>query len=214
MVLVRSTRRVLYGNLTQSSYRDDIEDIPAMIKNGSSQNRVINKSLFFSATRLMTLKTRTSAAYKGIMNLFYREGCRDLVSGTGMDVVNSMNEALDVHHIFPKTYCKSMGYSMEMCDSIVNKTPLLAASNRAIGSNPPSVYSAKIMRESSLSESEFRKRVESNLIDYDAFISDDFKRYFVNRAKRILLLIEKVMGKPITDKDSEQTIELFGASLA
>lgn len=45
-------------------------------------------------------------------------------------------------------------------------------------------------------------------------MADDFRKYFVNRAKRILRLIEQVMGKPITDKDSEQTIELFGESLA
>ena len=205
----------MYGNLTHSSYTNDIEDVTrliGLIENKPSQNRTIN-SAFFSATRLMSLKSRTSAAYKGIMALFYHEGCRDLVNGTIMDVVNSMNEMLDVHHIFPKNYCKDMHYSMDMCDSIINKTPLLAASNRLIGGNAPSVYSAKIMRDASLSQPEFRKRVESNLIDYEAFITDDFTTYFINRAKKILQLIEHVMGKPVTDKDSEQTQELFGTSL-
>ena len=129
-------------------------------------------------------------------------------------LTKSAKKSVDIHHIFPKTYCQNMNYPMEMCDSIINKTPLLAASNRSIGGNPPSVYSAKIIKEASLSQSEFRKRVESNLIDYEAFINNDFRKYFINRARRIMLLIEQVMGKPITDKDSEQTIELFGSSLA
>ena len=201
----------MYGNLTHSSYTNDIEDVVATVRGGPSQNRTVSAA-FFSATRLMSLKTRTSAAYKGIMALLYREGCRDLVNGTIMDVMNSMNEMLDVHHIFPKAYCKGK-YSLEKCDSIVNKTPLLSASNKAIGGAAPSAYSAKIMNAASISPAEFRKRVESNFINYNSFITDDFNVYFIDRAKRLLGLIENVMGKPITDKDSDQTRELFGESL-
>ncbi|MBQ7220114.1 MAG: hypothetical protein IJS28_03955 [Synergistaceae bacterium] len=202
----------MYGNMTYSLYVNDIEDVAAAIREAPSQNRTISKA-FFSATRLMSLKSKSSSAYKGIMALLYREGCKDFINGTSMDVVNSMNEALDVHHIFPKDYCKRL-YLQERCDSIINKTPLLAASNRSIGKDAPSVYSARIMREASIDSIEFRKRIESNLIDYEAFIADDFNAYFIDRAKKLLRLIEKAMGKPVTDKDSPQTIELYGESLA
>ena len=203
----------MYGNITPSIYVNDIEDVTAAVRGKPSQNRTVN-SAFFSATRLIALKTRTSAAYKGVMALLYRAGCRDLVSGTIMDVVNSMNEMQDVHHIFPEKWCKAHHCPPEKYNSIINKTPLLAASNRSIGGDAPSVYSRRIIHDTAISESEFRRRAESNFIDYDAFMADDFGRYFVDRAKKILRLIEQVMGKPITDKDSAQTIELFGASLA
>ena len=202
----------MYGNMTYSLYVNDIEDVAAALSGKPSQNRTINKA-FFSATRLMSLKTKLSAAYRGIMALLYREGCRDFISGTIMDVVKSMDETPDVHHIFPKSYCKGK-YSLEKCDSIINKTPLLAASNRSIGKDAPSVYSARIMQSASIDSAEFRKRIESNLIDYESFIADDFNAYFIDRAKKLLRLIEQVMGKPVTDKDSQQTIELYGASLA
>ena len=43
---------------------------------------------------------------------------------------------------------------------------------------------------------------------------DDFDGYFVERARRILGLIESAMGKRVTDRNSEETIKQFGESLA
>ena len=203
----------MYGNLTFSSYTNDIEDIPAAIAGNSSKMRTIN-SAFFSATRLITLTSGTGAAYKGIIALMFKSGCRDLVDGSIMDVVLSMSETPDIHHIFPKAYCEDQHIPKSRYNSVINKTPLLASSNRLIGKNPPDVYSRIIVQSTGTIEDEFRKRVESNFIDYDLFIADDFEAYFIDRAKKLLRLIEQVMGKPITDKDSAQTIGLYGASLA
>ncbi|MDO4757399.1 MAG: hypothetical protein Q4A54_13700, partial [Parabacteroides sp.] len=168
---------------------------------------------FFSATRLLSLQTRNSAAYKGIMALIYREQCRDFMNGTTMDLVKSMDESPDIHHIFPEAYCTKAGYKREKWNSIVNKTPLLPASNRSIGGSAPSIYSKKIMRDASINADTLKTRVESHLIDYEAFAADDFERYFIARAKRLLAVIEKAMGKTVADKDSEQTINAFGVGL-
>ena len=203
----------IYGGSPDTRYVYDIEDVTAELRGERSLNRTVNAS-FFQTTRLLTLQTRNSAAYKGIMALLYHNACRDFVADTIMDVVKSMDETPDIHHIFPEAYCRKANLPREKWNSIINKTPLLASSNRFIGGAAPSVYSAKILNAASISPAEFRKRIESNFIDYDAFIADDFDAYFIDRAKRLLGLIEQVMGKPITDKDSAQTIELFGASLA
>ena len=56
-------------------------------------------------------------------------------------------------------------------------------------------------------------KVESHLIDYIALVGDDFNSYFIARAKCIMKVIEKAMGKTIADKGSEQTVYLFGCSL-
>lgn len=202
----------MYGGANESRYANDIDDVVAVIRGKDVAIRTINAS-FFSATRLLSLQTRLSAAYKGIMALVYREQCRDFVKGTTMDIVKSMDEAPDIHHIFPEAYCVKMGIKREKWNSIVNKTPLLPASNRQIGGNAPSVYSKAIMQKADIDESQLRMRIESHLIDWDAFIHDDFQAYFIDRARKILSAIEAAMGKKISDRGSEQTIQGFGCSL-
>lgn len=202
----------MYGGANETRYANDIEDVVAAINGKPSQNRTIN-SAFFSATRLLSLQTRLSAAYKGIMALVYRESCRDFYKGTTMDIVKSMDEAPDIHHIFPEIYCIKKGYRKEKWNSIVNKTPLLPESNRSIGGDAPSIYSAKIIKKANIDEAQLRMRVESHLVDYDAFIADDFDAYFIARAKRLLAVIESAMGKSVADKGAEHTVHQFGCSL-
>ncbi|MHC1694000.1 MAG: DUF262 domain-containing protein [Eubacteriales bacterium] len=202
----------MYGGANETRYANDIDDIVNAIKGNDSQNRTINGA-FFSSTRLLSLQTRLSAAYKGIMALVYRESCRDFVKGTTMDIVKSMDEAPDIHHIFPEVYCIRNGLRREKWNSIINKTPLLPESNRSIGGDAPSIYCNKIMKNAQIDELQLRIHVESHLIDYDALIANEFDKYFIARAKRLLTVIENVMGKYVADKGSEQTIQQFGCSL-
>ena len=202
----------MYGGANETRYATDIEDVVAEIKGKDSQNRTINAA-YFSVTRLLSLQTRNSAAYKGIMALVYREQCRDFMQGITMDIVKSMDESPDIHHIFPEAYCKKMGLDKTKWNSIVNKTPLLPASNRQIGGDAPSVYSGNIMKKVEIDEVELRFRIESHLVNYDYLIADDFDHYFIARAKAILKVIEAAMGKTIADKGSEQTIKEYGCSL-
>ena len=202
----------MYGGANETRYATDIEDVVADIQGNDSQNRTINAA-YFSATRLLSLQTRNSAAYKGIMALVYREQCRDFMQGITMDIVKSMDESPDIHHIFPEAYCKKMGFDKNKWNSIVNKTPLLPASNRQIGGEAPSVYSKSIMKKAEIDEAELKYRVESHLINYDHLISDNFDKYFIARAKAILKVIEDAMGKTISDKGAEQTVKEYGCSL-
>ncbi len=202
----------MYGGANETRYATDIEDVVADIQGKDSQNRTIN-SAYFSATRLLSLQTRNSAAYKGIMALVYREQCRDFMQGITMDIVRSMDESPDIHHIFPEAYCKKMGYDKTKWNSIVNKTPLLPASNRQIGGEAPSKYGKNIMNKATIDDMELKRRVESHLINYEYFIVNDFDNYFIERAKAILKVIEEAMGKTIADKGSEQTIKEYGCSL-
>ena len=198
---------------SNTNYVNDIEDVLNSINGRHSLNRTVNAALFNPA-RLLTMRTRQSAAYKGVMALLYKNGCMDLVSGMIMDVAKSIDIEPDIHHIFPSQHCKAKHYPKERYDSIINKTPLLAASNRSIGGAAPSTYSAKIIKKASIDDAELRQRLKTNLIDYDSFMKDDFEEFFRDRASRLLELIVKAMGKPIPDKDSAHMIELYGVSLA
>ena len=69
------------------------------------------------------------------------------------------------------------------------------------------------MKKAEIDEAELRARVESHLVDYECFITDDFDGYFIARAKALLKTIEVAMGKNIADKGSEQTKNIYGTSL-
>ena len=203
----------MYGGANETRYANDIEDIVDEVYGKPNPARTVNAA-FFSATRLLTLQTRLSAAYKGIMALLYREKCRDFMNDTTIDLVNSMVQSPDIHHIFPEAYCVKSGIKRQRYNSIVNKTPILPETNRSIGGNAPSVYIKGILKKvDGLTEEELKERIESHFVNYSALSADDFDTYFIDRAKALLVLIEKAMGKQVSDKDSDATIEQFGMSL-
>lgn len=204
----------MYGGANETRYANDVEDMVDAIMEQSYSVRTINAA-FFSATRLLTLQTRLSAAYKGIMALLYKEKCQDFMNKTTIDLVNSMVQSPDIHHIFPEAYCKKNNIPREKYNSIVNKTPILPETNRYIGGDAPSVYITRILNKvNGLTPSEMQIRIESHLIDYDALSSDDFDTYFIDRAKNLLNLIDNAMGKKVADRDSEETIRQFGGCLS
>ena len=224
----------MYGGASETRYANDVEDIMMAIESSDvSKIRTIN-SAFFSATRLLELQRRTSAVYKGILALFYKNGCRDFAIDTPLDIMYYTNADLDIHHIFPKRYCESRpDIKSSWCNSIINKTPLLKQTNTKIGGKAPSRYVKDIAKDiekeierkkvennvnrSNVSSSEatkrLRERIETDFINYDALINDDFATYFIDRAKSILTLIENAMGKTVTDKGAEATIQIYGQSL-
>lgn len=203
----------MYGGANETRYANDIEDVIDDVEGRPSQSRTVNAA-FFSATRLLTLRTRLSAAYKGIMALLYKAKCRDLMNDTTMDVVNSITGAPDIHHIFPEAYCEKAGILRERYDCVVNKTPVLYATNRSIGGSAPSVYLPRILSKvGDMDEADLRNRVESHQASYDMLRSDDFDGFFLDRASRLLDLIEGAMGKQVGDRSSETTIQAFGSAL-
>ena len=203
----------LYGGANETRYANDIEDVIEEIYGRPNASRTIN-SAFFSSTRLLTLQTRNSAAYKGIMALFYMQKCRDFMNNITIDIVNSMLQSPDIHHIFPEAYCEKVGISRQKYNCIVNKTPILPETNRSIGGNAPSVYTRSILKKVvGLTELELKGRIESHLINYKSLATDDFDTYFIDRAKKILDLIEIAMNKPVSDRNAEITVQQFGAAL-
>lgn len=203
----------MYGGANETRYANDIEDVIDEVEGRQSLNRTVNAA-FFSATRLLTLRTRLSAAYKGIMALLYRAGCRDFMNDTTMDVVNCITGAPDIHHIFPEAYCEKIGIPRERYDCVVNKTPILYATNRSIGGSAPSAYLARIVAKvEGVDEDDLRGRVESHQADFGYMKADDFESFFLDRASRILSLIEGAMGKPVGDRASETTVRAFGTAL-
>ncbi len=63
------------------------------------------------------------------------EGCRDFMSGLPIDLQIYNSDSIEIHHIVLRAYCKSQGISGSLYNSIVNKLPFSAMTNRSIGGN-------------------------------------------------------------------------------
>lgn len=145
------------------------------------------------------------------MALLYKGKGLDLMRGISIDIVNSMETAPDIHRIFPQSHCVKTGYERHKWNSVINKMPLLPESDREIGGLTPSVCSAKFVKK--VKSNRVNSVIESNLIDWDAFINDDFDAYFKDRAMALLDAIEFAMGKSISDRGTEETVKRFGCPL-
>lgn len=201
----------MYGGANETRYALDVTGLITWIREGGPEPDTVTRS-YFNPARLLTLQTRLSAAYKGVMALMLKAGCRDFVSGRPMDFTTFIDEAIDIHHIFPRAYAEKR-YNREKWNSIVNKTPLFARTNRILGGNAPSVYLSKIERDDKVQAQDLNNYVGSHLIDIEQLKNDCFHDFFADRAKALLDLISNAMGKTIANRDSEETILTFGKSL-
>ena len=133
----------LYGGANETRYVNDVVGVMNWIENNGNVPKTIQES-YFNPTRLLTLQSRQSAAYKGIMALILKNHCKDFISGREMDFTVYKSENIDIHHIFPRSYCEKNNLSKEKWNSVVNKTPISYSTNREIGGVAPSEYLKKI----------------------------------------------------------------------
>ena len=200
----------LYGGANEARFALDIADVFKWIKNGDVPDTVSRSS--FAPTRLLSMQTRNSAAYKGVMAIIMQDSPLDFMSGEKMDVAKYLDEDTDIHHIFPQAYCEKQKYPQKKWNSVVNKTPIYASSNRSIGGRAPSEY-LKTMKNKGLDEETIVSAISSHKVNYEYLSKNMFDEYFVDRAKRLLDRIEVAMGKNISGRDSEETIKEFGVKL-
>lgn len=202
----------LYGSANETRYANDIVQVVNWINNNGNLPKTVT-DFYFNPMRLLGMQSRQSAAYKGVMALILKNHAQDFISGAEMDFSTFSNEKIDIHHIFPKNYCIKEGYDKRKWNSIVNKTPISASSNREIGGNAPSSYLKRLEKNGSVSSADLDKYVESHWIDHNLLRADDFQNFIIDRTKKLLAAIEKATGRTISGKDSDEVKQAFGAAL-
>ena len=168
---------------------------------------------YFNPTRLLTLQSRQSAAYKGIMALILQNHAKDFISGQEMDFTVYKSENIDIHHIFPKDYCEKCGYPRQKWNSVINKTPITYSTNREIGGVAPSSYLSKIEEKKEVNSVDLDNYLETHWININAIRSDSFDEHIISRANILLDNISLAMGKTISGRDSDEVVEAFGKAL-
>jgi hypothetical protein len=182
----------LYGAAIETRFAKDLLQVISWLNGGDEPDTVNEAAL--DPNRLLTLRTRNSAAYKGVHVLLMKEGCRDFMSGVSVDLQTYYNENIDIHHIFPQAYCRKNNIPRGLYNSIVNKTPLSSKTNRSIGGNAPSVYLNYLEEEENIHTETLDEILETHLIDVDAMRSNDFDVFFEKRKEALYRKILKAMG--------------------
>lgn len=186
----------LYGSANETRYALDMIQVTDWIENNAEEPKTIYDANF-SPSRLNTLRTRNSAAYKGVYALMMDENTKDWLSATKIDFSTYFSESIDIHHIFPVAWCEKNNIPRNDYDCIINKTPLSGRTNRIVSGDAPSKYLERLKKRAGVSDSEFNDILRSHVVSPDYMYKDDFYGFFNNRKEQILQRIEKAIGKQI-----------------
>lgn len=190
-----------YGSTTETKFARDADQVPdwamaAVDGRGAGQPETVTVASF-AETRLLTLRTRLSAAYKGVYALQMRGGCKDWLYDKDIDHASYNEMSVDIHHIFPKKWCETNAIDDARRESIVNKTPLGRRTNILISANSPSTYVPMLEERSGLAKEEMDRLLTSHLIEPSTLRNANFDEFFDRRREALVGLIESAMGKPV-----------------
>jgi len=197
----------LYGGATETRFARDLPELVAYVGSGPEPSAIVDGT--FAANRLLSLRTRNSAAYKGIYALLMRDGGRDFRSGEPIEAQAYFDDKMDIHHIFPEKWCQGEGIDPRVYNSIINKTAISARTNRKIGGKAPTAYLEALERDASVDRKGMDVLLASHVIPAEQLRDDDFGGFFQERAEALLQRIEAAMGKVIARDEAFR----FDASL-
>lgn len=189
----------LYASATETRFAKDFPELLAWVDGKDPPDTVREAS--FNVQRLDDLRTRNSAAYKGVYALLMRDGAEDFRTGQPATDTAYFDESIDIHHIFPQDWCEKQGISKRVYDSVINKTPLAYRTNRKIGGSAPSLYLARLQKGDKETPSVEPERLDeilkTHVINVEALRSDDFDAFFAARRAALLDRIAGAMKKPV-----------------
>jgi hypothetical protein len=199
----------LYAGSTETRFGRDIMEVTAWIEGGTEPSTVLDCN--FSPARLATLTTRNSAAYKGFMALLLQRGARDFYSGDEVSGTSYVEDEVDLYAVFP-TAAPEGKTEGKMVKSILNLMPRRKHTARRMGLVKPSVYLGKIAN-AGVTDERIDEILVSHCIEPTSIRADDFERFVRERARRLLDQVEKLTGKPVNGRDSDETVRAFGGAV-
>jgi hypothetical protein len=188
----------LYGGTTETRFGHDVPEVIEWVRGGVTEPRTVQEAQF-RPDRLDTLRTRNSAAYKGLYALLMKRRAVDWMTGSPMTVASYFDDSIDIHHIFPKAWCEAHGVTRARYDSITNKTPLTGRTNRVIGGSAPSVYLPVLVGKAQASEAAVDHNIASHLVLATLLRADDFDGFMAARKAALCELVSAAIGKPVQD---------------
>ena len=191
----------LYGGAVETQFARDLVDVAAYVRVGTVPNTMSQAD--FNAQRLIGLKTRNSAAYKGVYAIQMKNQAADWIKGEPLSFATFDDSNIDIHHIFPVAWCQGQKIPRDLYDSIINKTPVDAHTNKVMGGRAPSSYLGRL--RDSVHDGKLEELLDSHWLYIRHLEEDDFRTSFIQRGQKMLELIGDAMGRDLGD--GRQVIE-------
>ena len=185
-----------YGGTVETQFALDLEEVARWIRGGPSPRLVVEAS--FTPERLLTMRSRNSAAYKGLYALQMKNGAADWRTNVHLSFMTFTARSIDIHHIFPQAWCEdddTPDVPSRLYNSVINKTPIDALTNRIIGRKAPSIYLPILQKD--ISPISLDDVLVTHWIDPAILRADDFAQSFVKRGVILLSLIGQAMGRDL-----------------
>ena len=193
-----------YSSSSDTQIGRDFLDIPKWLKDDTKIPKNIEDTTF-NSNRLESMRSKASAAYKGINALLMNQGAKDFISGQEFKDTVFFNEAVDIHHIFPQKWCKKNGKVKQQYDSIINKTPLSSKTNGILGGKAPSEYLNKIEKDIKppIKTPTLNASLKSHLINPELLRKNNYEKFLETRKEELAKLIGDAIGKSIIGTEIE-----------
>lgn len=191
----------LYGSSTESRMARDVPELVEWIRADGPRPRSIDDAVF-QQERFRTLRSRLSAAYKGIHALLMKQGCQDFMTGRKADIMTFFDDNIDIHHIFPQKWCAEQHIEPSTFNSVINKTPLSRHTNIVIGGDAPSKYLRAIEEKTGIAPADLDELLRTHLIEPAHLRNDDFEGFFAARREALSSLVSTAMGKQVVLEQS------------
>ena len=127
------------------------------------------------------------------------------------------DEAVDIHHIFPKAWCERQKLPVAEYDCVVNKTPLAARTNRIIGGVAPSAYLRRLQDGQTdaqgrvvvppIAPTDLDGYLASHVIPVEQLRGDDFAGFMQKRQRNLLALICAATGHALPVQQQAEVAE-------
>jgi hypothetical protein len=192
-----------YGGAVESRMALDVQELVAWLEGGDTEPTTV-RDASFQPERLDTLRSRLSAAYKGINVIIQRNGAQDFFWKStirDLDETDWEECKLDIHHIFPRAWCDKQATPIppKRYNSILNKTPISFKANRMIGGKSPSDYLKQLQTHKNvqLDDAGMDRILASHYIDPVSLRANDYEHFIERRRQMLINLIGEVMGKAV-----------------
>ena len=181
----------VYNNWQNKCTANDTIALPHWLAGGNVPSNL--ESVHFDRNRLLQVTRRQGAIYKTLNALLRRQGAIDFVSGEILRDVKVFDGEIESHHVFPEAWCRQKGIPAARYNCLLNRTPLKKDTNRFIGSQPPSVYLARLVEQQGIPRQRLDEILRSHSLEPQTLWHDDFDAFLESRLKNLSLSIEMVM---------------------
>ncbi|MBU1417324.1 MAG: DUF262 domain-containing protein [Proteobacteria bacterium] len=203
-----------YSGSVESTSARDFMDFKVWLKDDNAEPPlIIEFKTRFKNLEFRKETKRGTSVYNGLFNLLVLQGARDWMSGNV-----PLPDDLDDHHIVPKKWGAEHLQS-KLIDTILNRTPLSAETNRYVISDKlPNEYLPDLIEKNG--ENAVRAILESHSISSaalaillrDPFTPEDFEEFITERQRTFqeaieTLLVKERLDLPVQLRELDEQIE-------